>query len=123
MKQILKNLSVEETTLQQICDLTDYDYVIDQEFSEMKFGLPCEVSINWEEVIELRAFREKETLHIYRDGDELKAVYAIETGVDQECIIKSYEMRNGKKLLVKEYLKSDDDGQAVTEYIRPFAVQ
>lgn len=36
--------------------------------------------------------------------------------------MKSYRMRNGKILKIKEYLTEDEDGQAEIVYTRPFAV-
>ena len=42
---------------------------------------------------------------------------------EMDSILKSYLMRNGKKLVVKEYLQPDEDGQAVVKYTRPLSMK
>ena len=71
----------------------------------------------------MRAFKEKEELHIFERNGETKAVHVFETDEVKDIILKSYLMRNGKKLVVKEYLQPDEDGQAVVKYTRPLSMK
>ncbi|WP_302419414.1 hypothetical protein [Blautia marasmi] len=124
MAQIVENLEVEELTLEEArATLGNYDFAIVHMISQMQYGEIDSINVNWEELLELRAFNDKEELHVFDRNGESKAVHVFETGNVKDIIIKSYLMRNGKKLVVKEYLQPDEDGQAVASYNRPFSMK
>ena len=102
-----------------------YEWAIVHMISDMQYGPAAQVQVNWEELIELRAFSADGELHVYEDGDGLTAVMLTETPEAKESgsvLVKLREMKNGKSLYVKEYLEPDEDGQAVAVYARPFAM-
>lgn len=120
MVQIVENLEMENLMLEEAREsLKKYDFAIVHMISEMQYGQMSSVTVNWEELLELRAFKEREELHIFERNGERTAVHITETGEVEDSILKYYLMRNGKKLAVKEYLQPDEDGQAVVRYTRP----
>ncbi len=123
MKQITKYLHMEKLDLSQAKEQTaKYDYVIAHMMSELQYGPAEEVQINWEELLELRAFDEEGELHVFGSPEDLQAVRVCEVDRGGDYLVKSYRMRDQKILKVREYLAVDEDGQAVTVYTRPFAV-
>lgn len=126
-EQITEKLNMEEIELQKVKELAgQYDYIIAHMISELQYGAPADVQIQWDELVELRAFNKTEEIHVFEhEGEssgETRAVRIFETEGGGDCLVKSYRMRNGKILRVKEYLAADEDGQAVVIYTRPFAV-
>lgn len=103
--------------------LAEYPFSIVHMMSELQYGKTEEISVNWDELLELRAFSEKEELRIFQGNGRMEAQYCVEKqDTPENVIILEYNMKNGKKLAVKEYLEPDEDGQAVVKYTRPFAM-
>ena len=124
MDKITDKLQLEEITLEKAQEIFQkMDYAIVHMISDMEMGNPLELNVNWDELVELHAFTEEEELHVFQAEDERTALYIIDQGEEDNTLIKEYELRNGQILSVKEYLQPDEDGQAVTVYIRPFAVR
>lgn len=126
-EQITEKLYMEEIEVQKVKELTDqYDYIIAHMISDLQYGAPGDVQIQWDELVEFRAFNRTEEIHVFEhecdSPEKIKAVRVFETEGGGDCLVKSYRMRNGKILKVKEYLAADEDGQAVVIYTRPFAV-
>lgn len=124
MKQMAEDLGlyIEETGLEKAKNLAgQYDYVIAHMLSRMRHGTPDQVDVDWDELVELRAFGQKGELHVFGGPGELSAVLVREEGC-REFLDKRYPMRDGNILKVREYFMPDEDGQAVVVYARPFAV-
>ena len=108
-----------------------YPYVIAHMYSAILCGDSVHEKINWNELVELRAFDEKGELHVYEQNGGLKAVEILETeDCKEDTVVKRYAVRgavsNSAKpcyLAVKEYLEADEDGQAVVVYTRPFRLE
>lgn len=108
-----------------------YPYVIAHMYSDILCGDNVHEKINWDELVELRAFDEKGELHVYEQNGGLKAVEILETeDCKEDTVMKRYIVRravsNSEKpcyLAVKEYLEADEDGQAVVVYTRPFRLE
>lgn len=108
-----------------------YPCVIAHMYSGILCGDSVHENINWDELVELRAFDEKGELHVYQQGSGLKAVEMIETDdCKEDTVVKYYPVRKAvcasaqKRFLgVKEYLEADEDGQAVVVYTRPFGLE
>ncbi len=123
VRQIADHLYMEKTDLEEAKGrVAGYGYVIAHMISQLEFGTPDEVRINWEELIELHAFGPQGELHVFGGPGELEAVTVREEENCQEFLEKSYLMRDHRVLKVREYLAADEDGQAVVVYTRPFAV-
>ena len=124
MVKEIKNLDIRAITREEAQQrITDYTYGIVHMMSELQYGRIEELTVNWNELIELRAFSEKGELRIFQGNDGMVAQCCTETAdVSNHVIILEYDMKNGKKLKVKEYLAQDEDGQAVVRYTRPFAM-
>lgn len=118
----MNNLTFEKLTIEKAKKkISDYDFVIAHMISELQYGRTEDVTVNWEELLELRAFSATEELRVWSDGSEHKAQCCKETGTAPDDTLEfTYAMRNGKKLAVKEYLEPDEDGQVVVVYTRPF---
>ena len=109
-----------------------YPYVIAHMYSDIQCGESVHDKIEWNELVELRAFGEQGELHVYEENGGLKALEIVESG---ECsaddtVVKRYPVRRavcstGKRveLVVKEYLEADEDGQAVVVYTRPIRLE
>jgi hypothetical protein len=103
--------------------ISEYDYAIVHMISKLWYGKLEEIDINWDELLELRAFSDKGELRIYQGNDGKVAQCCTENDEDADnCIILKYDVKGNKKLMVKEYLKPDDDGQAQVVYTRPYAI-
>lgn len=124
---ITDKLFVKKIELKDVKEMTARcDYIIAHMISDLQYGPPMDVQIQWDELVELRAFNETEEIHVFvHESDsqgELRAVRIFEEEGGGDYIVRSYRMRNGKILKIKEYLAADEDGQAVVVYTRPFAV-
>ena len=123
-EKIADYLYMKKTDLEEAkAHAAGYDYVIAHMISELAFGTPDQVKINWEELIELHALRLDSELHVFGAPGELEAVTVEEEEGCVEFLEKSYSMRNHGILKVREYLAADEDGQAVVVYTRPFAIE
>lgn len=122
--RIIDHLYIEKVDLEEAKALAGgYDYIIAHMISSKpQIGTPDQVNIDWEELIELHAFGLKGELHVFGAPGELEAVKVEEEEGCSEFLEKDYRMRNQSILRVREYLKSDEDGQAVVVYTRPVAV-
>lgn len=124
MKQICRNLEFEKLDKETAkAAYENYDFVIAHMISELQFGKKEDVTVNWNELVDLRAFDEKGELHIFDRNGIKSAVRITEKDAPEESIVKYCKMRNGMELAVKEYLEPDEDGQAVVKYTRPFAMK
>jgi hypothetical protein len=102
--------------------ISEYDYAIVHMISKLQYGKLEDININWDELLELRAFSDKGELRIYQGNEEMVSQCCAETEEDADnSIVLSYKVNEDLKLMVKEYLKPDDDGQAQVVYTRPFA--
>lgn len=123
MKQICRNLEFEKLDEEAAkAAYETYEFVIAHMISELQYGKIEDVTVNWEELLDLRAFDESGELHIFDRNGTKSAVRIAEKGKPEESIVKYCKMRNGMELAVKEYLEPDEDGQAVVKYTRPFAM-
>lgn len=124
MVKKIKNLDMKTITCEEAQQkFADYTYGIVHMMSELQYGKIEELTVNWDELVELRAFSEKGELRLYQGNDGMVAQCCIETTDElQNVIILEYDMKNGRKLKVKEYLEQDEDGQAIVGYTRPFAM-
>lgn len=108
-----------------------YPYVIAHMYSGIVCGDSAHDQINWQELVELRAFDETGELHVYEHRGDLKAVEVVETeDCKEDTVVKYYPVRKSVcisakpcRLKVKEYLEADEDGQAVVVYTRPFGLE
>ena len=71
--------------------------------------------IRWEECLEARFFSEKEELHLFDDGEGMRAVLCEETDTQNQADTE-YELQKAfipgmRRLTVREYFSYDDDGQ------------
>lgn len=116
---MFRKISVDEAKQR----FAEYSFCIVYMMSELQYGKTEEVTVNWDELLELRAFSEKAELRIFQGNGGMEAQCCVETqDIVENVIILEYNMKNGKKLAVKEYLEPDEDGQAVVKYTRPFAM-
>ena len=126
MMQITRGLTARTVDMDEARQaFGSYEWATVHMISDMQYGPAAQVQVNWEELIELRAFSADGELHVYEDGDGLTAVMITEAPEAKESgrvLVKRRAMKNGKSLYVKEYLEPDEDGQAVTVYARPFAM-
>lgn len=97
-----------------------YDYIYSLEISAIRL-LPIrpELTINWDECLEVRCFSNDKEIHFFKQKDKWKAVL-IEDAPDDVVVIRSYRLSSkhkqtsgGNRIIVKEYLAYDEDGQAV----------
>lgn len=124
-----RKFSAEFPELKQIAE--QYPYVIAHMYSDIQCGEHVHDKINWNELVELRAFGVKGELHVYEQNGGLKAIEVIETEDSREdTVVKYYPVRKAVcastercVLAVKEYLEADEDGQAVVVYTRPFGLE
>lgn len=79
-----------------------------------------------DELLEARFFSEDAELHIFRDSeDELKAVLIRDEFLSDEyetCDVR-YQTQEGKTLIVREYLKADEDGQMCVVLTRAVGIE
>jgi len=124
MAKEIKNLNIRTITCEEAKQsIAKYEFVIAHMISELQYGKTEEAQINWNELLELRAFSDKEELRVYHGNMGLTAQICTETVEKPDnTIVLTYNMKNGKKLKVKEYMEQDEDGQAVVGYTRPFAM-
>lgn len=123
MKQITEHLKAEMLEIEEArASFAGYKYAIVHMISERQYGTTENVKVNWEELVDLRAFSDKEELHVFERGGKLQAVRMVEDGEARETVTRRSPVGNGKQLVVKEYLAPDEDGQAVVVYTRPCGI-
>lgn len=125
MSDKIRGLTIQNITLEEAKQrLPEYTYGIVHMFSELQYDTMDKISVNWDELLELRAFSEQGELHVYEGSNGMMAQCCTETQEDTlDVNIIRYMMKNDKTLAVKEYLGPDEDGQAVVRYTRPFAME
>lgn len=125
IREILADrIRLQEQAAQYLC-------VIAHMYSGIVCGEGVHDQINWQELVELRAFDETGELHVYEHRGDLKAVEIVETEDSKEdTVVKYYSVRKSVcasakpcRLKVKEYLEADEDGQAVVVYTRPVGLE
>jgi hypothetical protein len=105
--------------------MSEFEYALVFSMSSRELRSAKEIEVSQDECLDARFFSDKGELHVYRDGDDLKAVEVSDCDdssasgfVDAVKIEKRYELDrksqenvNGKLLIVHEYLTADEDGQ------------
>ncbi len=104
-----------------------YDFVLAYEFSDIKFGKTSETAVNWNECMEAYLISETGQIHVYSKNGELVADEFEESSVKYEHSDRTYIVRegvalHGKTIKVREYLDTDEDGQAFVKYSRIIGV-
>lgn len=105
----------------------NYDYALVYEFSDVKFGKTSETVINWEECMEAFLIKNDEQMHVFERNGRLVAESFLETEQKYDSADKIYKIRggvdlSGKNITVREYLDTDEDGQAFVKYSRIISV-
>ena len=80
------------------------DYIYSLEISAIRL-LPIlpDLTVNWDECLDVRCFSNDKEIHFFKQKDDWKAV-----------LIEKYKKAcGGSRIIVKEYLAYDEDGQAV----------
>lgn len=66
MEQITEKLNMEEIEAEKAKEqIGRYDYIIAHMISDLQYGVPGDVQIQWDELVELRAFNRTEELHVF----------------------------------------------------------
>lgn len=115
-----------------------YEYVILNMMSSLKLmpvsavlemdadGNAAHLSFNTEELLEARFFSKDAELHVFRNNDDALAALLIRdeflTDEYEVCDVR-YETQQGKELVVREYLKADEDGQMYVALTRAAGVE
>ena len=115
-----------------------YDYVILNMMSSLELmpvsdvlktdadGNPAQLYFDPEELLEARFFSDEAELHIFRDSeDNLSAVLIRDEFLNDEyetCDVR-YQTQSGKTLVVREYLKADEDGQMCAVLTRAAGIE
>ena len=116
----MSGYNVEYITVENI-DISRYDYALIYGYSCKRM---CRVSdikdmgeLDWDECVDTRLFSETEEVHVFRCDGDLRAVRITESDKldDSQYIDRCYELKGntlGKHVIVRQYLKYDEDGQA-----------
>jgi hypothetical protein len=100
-------------------------YMMSEELRIRRTDEPGEIC--WEECLEARFFSEDKELHLFCDGESMKAVCVSDEGEcesdDIQIQIQKYLLDKrcsgiGKTLVVQEYLEADEDGQIQVKLTR-----
>lgn len=109
--------------------LQNYEYVYLQMISEHILDYASSISsIEWDELLEGYLFNRDSQIHIYREEDELLAVLITDDVEDAHIIDRKYEIAKkyktiGKNVIVREYLKADEDGQSYVAVTRLVGIE
>lgn len=124
----VRAVSAERSELKE--KAAQYPYVIAHMYSDILCGNCVHDGINWDELVELRAFDEKGELHVYEQNGSLKAVEITEkenADAEEDTVIKYYQFVNQfpRQISMQTCSKRvsrwrNEDGQAVVVYTRPF---
>ena len=96
------------------------DYIYSLEISAIRL-LPIlpDLTVNWDECLDVRCFSNDKEIHFFKQKDDWKAVL-IEDAPDDAAVTRTYRLPEkykkacgGNRIIVKEYLAYDEDGQAV----------
>ena len=105
-----------------------YEYALLYMISELIFSRTENLGdINWDECQEARFFSDKAELHMFSDGEQMRAVLCEETDQenqgDREFVLKGKHMPGKNVLVVREYYDFDEDGQMYVAKTRLAAVR
>ena len=119
-------------------EVCKYEYVILNMMSCLKLmpvsdvlkmdadGNVVQLSFNPEELLDARFFSKDAELHVFRNSeDELAAVMISDEFLDtnyETCDVR-YVTQQKKKLVVREYLKADEDGQMYVALTRAAGIE
>lgn len=100
-------------------EIVSFDYALIYMISEVILKRIDELEvINWEECEEARFFSKNKEIHFFREDDTLQAVKVSDDANEDkmDSMQKRYYLASkfrdlGQYVLVKEYLKYDEDGQ------------
>ena len=110
----------------------DYEYALVYYFSDKYFGeVSALAEIDWDECIEAYFFNKTGQLYMYEyESSEMDAtVFEEKQDVKYNYIDRNYEIASafkadaGKKITVREYLDSDEDGQTFVKYTRLLEIE
>lgn len=110
----MKKISIDEVK----SSMQNYEYAYLQMISEHILDKVVAISsVDWDELLEGYIFNDDSQIHIYREDDELKAVILSDDIEDAHIIDRRYELAGkykgiGNKVIIREYLKADEDGQS-----------
>ncbi len=136
MSEFVKAVDAESVlTAGEVCK---YDYVILNMMSSLKLmpvsavlktdadGKAVQLSFKPEELLDARFFSKDAELHVFRNSeDELAAVLVSDEFLSDEykvCDVR-YVTQQRKKLVVREYLKADEDGQMYVALTRAAGIE
>lgn len=92
----------------------NYKYALIYYISDINLLKSDSISeIYWDQLVEAYFFDENGQIHFYSDGDELRAAVFNESGdyIEKMVPLQKKYGELGKYLIVREYLKQDEDGQ------------
>lgn len=103
--------------------LTEYKYALVYGISSVLFDTTESISeINWDECKEAYFFDEKGQLHIYESDDGLCAVQFCEPEevkyIDKKYVTAGKYKKIAGKIIRREYIDFDEDGQMFIAYTR-----
>lgn len=110
-KETLLNLHLND------CIIYNYDSVVSDKISN--------ASIDYENIIEARFFNDISEIRVFNDNERLNGTIFIENNnpeyIESEFILypRTNNLKYPSKLLVKKYIKYDNDGQAYVSYVKP----
>ena len=122
-------MNINDITLEEAKNaVSSYDYVLAYELSRVVFDKACGVKIHWDECTEAFFFNEVGQIHLYLDegnlvGKKITAETDDDCYVDKQYSISSKFDKVGKKIVVRDYLGFDEDGQAYVKYSMPVCVR
>ena len=113
---------------QALQNYSKYTYALLYMISERILARTADLGeIDWEECLEARFFSEKEELHLFQDGQEMRAVVCEETD-SQDQADTEYELQKAfipgmTRLIVREYFSYDEDGQVIVAKTRLVSIR
>lgn len=123
----INRINVEEAKKRTL----DFQYALIYMISEMMLKKTTELDeIHWEECEEARFFSKEGEIHFFQEDGELQAVELVDDPCEDEMdsMQKKYKLASkfqgiGKYVLVKEYLKYDEDGQVQVVQTRLMGIE
>ena len=112
-------------------EIVSFDYALIYMISEVILKRIDELEvINWEECEEARFFSKNKEIHFFREDDTLQAVKVSDDANEDkmDSMQKRYYLASkfrdlGQYVLVKEYLKYDEDGQVQVAQTRLMGIE
>ncbi len=108
--------------------LEQYTYALIYGISEIKILKSTDLTdiSNWEEFTEIYLFNNAEQIHAYLKNDSFVAVKFSEKenekeivdSIDKEYVLSAKFSQFGSKIVVREYLGADEDGQIKVVYTK-----